>query len=225
MIYDFHNKLTYVLSFFIAFRPFPGLPLIPVLSFAEMHKKRWNSWINVHCFLMSCRDDFNKSHSWIKQRPVEVFWVMTSFLGLTRSVTKLAKLVQRESTSLTFLLKIIWYNTWKSVAWRASRTPRRKSTRKMWLHSIDFSVVLLFNKSFNSSSKKASKFALDIIKHCEYLLINRYYLRLRFLSFREFFAGTEKSGEKVILSEIIQTKIFILQNPAFFFRSLHLRYT
>lgn len=25
MIYDFHNKLTYVFSFFIASRPFPGL--------------------------------------------------------------------------------------------------------------------------------------------------------------------------------------------------------
>lgn len=155
MIFTINSHTCF--HFFIAFRPFPGLPFI--LS-CKMHKKRWNSWITVHCFLMSCRDDFNKSHSGIKQRPVKIFGAivekMTSIVGLNvefHSVTKLANVVQQKSTSLTFWKKIIWYNTWKSIAWRASRTTRRKSTRKMWLHSIDFSVVSLFNKSFNSVNK------------------------------------------------------------------------
>lgn len=42
----------------------------------------------------------------------------------------------------------------ESVAWRASRTTRRESTRKMWLHSIDSPALPLFNESFHLVNKK-----------------------------------------------------------------------
>lgn len=70
MIYDFHNKLTYVLSFFIAFRPFPGLPFI--LSLWKCTKSV--ETVESMCIVFWCHVGLtliHKSHSGIKQRPVD----------------------------------------------------------------------------------------------------------------------------------------------------------